>query len=106
MIPWAAVDHGVFDTQPFAPEIFLGAWRVVEVKEYPMERVPARDDLVDLLITDRLAEGRKAPQNFAARAVEERAEAVDIFPVNATVRKSRVRRVPVHVQHQNGIIVA
>ena len=60
-IAGTALDDRIFNADALAAEILGRAWRLVEFQEVLMERVPASQDLVDLLIADRLAEDWEPP---------------------------------------------
>jgi hypothetical protein len=82
------MDNGVFDAQALATEIFNGARRIVKVKEHPVQRVPARDNLIYLLIANRLAEDRESPKNLAASSLKKRAQAGYVLVIGTTIRKA------------------
>jgi hypothetical protein len=100
------MDNGIFDAQALAAEIRSRARRVIELQEVPMERVSASDDLVDLLITDRLAEDGKSPKQLGASTHQKPSKASNVLVISATARKAGVARVTVHIQHQHRIVAA
>ena len=59
----------VFDAESLEPKVLGSPRRVIEAKKHAVCRVPASENLVDLLIPNRLAEYRETPQNATAPSV-------------------------------------
>ena len=60
------MNDSIFHAQTLQTEVFRSARRLVEIKKYFVHRISTGNDLVDLLITNRLPQNRKSPQQFGA----------------------------------------
>ena len=71
-----------------------------------MAWVPKGDDLIDVLLSNGLTQGRHLPNNFSANQIEELWDEGHVFVVDALIRIARIFVIFVEIKHQHRAVVS
>ena len=91
------MNDSIFHAQTLQTKVLCSAGGLIEIEKYSVHRIPTGDDLVDLLIADCLAQNRKSPEQFGTGAFQKSTQPRNVLLIDATIRETRLHRIPVHV---------